>query len=39
MLNKENVTEVLKDVIYKDLEAMVGEEAMKKFDKKGWELD
>ena len=31
--------EILKDVIYKDLESMVGEDAMKKFDKKGWELD
>lgn len=31
--------EILKDVIYADLESMVGEEAMKKFDRKGWELD
>ena len=31
--------EILKDVIYADLEAMIGEEAMKKFDRKGWELD
>ena len=31
--------ELLKDVIYADLESMIGEDAMKKFDKKGWELD
>ena len=31
--------EILKDVIYTDLEAMIGEEAMKKFDRKGWDLD
>ena len=31
--------EILKDVIYADLEAMVGEDAMKKFDRKGWETD
>lgn len=31
--------EILKDVIYADLETMVGEEAIKKFDRKGWELD
>ena len=31
--------EILKDVIYADLEAMVSEDAMKKFDRKGWELD
>ena len=27
------------DVIYADLETMIGEEAMKKFDRKGWDLD
>ena len=31
--------EILKDVIYADLEAMTGEETMKKFDRKGWDLD
>ena len=31
--------DVLKDVIYDDLEHMVSEEAIKKFDKKGWDLD
>ena len=31
--------EILKDVIYADLEAMIGEDAMKKFDKKGWDID
>lgn len=31
--------EILKDVIYADLESMIGEEAMKKFDRKGWDLD
>ncbi len=31
--------EILKDVIYADLESMIGEDAMKKFDRKGWELD
>ena len=31
--------EILKDVIYADLETMIGEEAMKKFDRKGWDLD
>ena len=31
--------EILKDVIYADLETMIGEDAMKKFDRKGWDLD
>ena len=31
--------EILKDVIYADLEEMVGEDAMKKFDRKGWDID
>ena len=31
--------EILKDVIYADLEVLIGEEAMKKFDRKGWVLD
>jgi hypothetical protein len=31
--------EILKDVIYADLETMTGEDAMKKFDRKGWDLD
>ena len=31
--------EILKDVIYADLETMIGEDAMKKFDKKGWNID
>ena len=31
--------EILKDVIYADLETMVGEDAMKKFDRKGWDID
>ena len=31
--------EILKDVIYADLEEMIGEDAIKKFDRKGWELD
>ena len=31
--------EMLKDVIYADLETMVGEDAMKKFDKKGWDIN
>ena len=31
--------EILKDVIYADLEKLVGEDAMKKFDRKGWETD
>ena len=31
--------EILKDVIYTDLESMIGEDAMKKFDRKGWDLD
>ena len=31
--------EILKDVIYADLETMIGEDAIKKFDRKGWDLD
>lgn len=31
--------EILKDVIYADLENQISEEAMRKFDKKGWETD
>ena len=31
--------EILKDVIYADLETMIGEDAMKKFDRKGWDID
>lgn len=31
--------EILQDVIYADLETMVSEEAMKKFDRKGWDID
>lgn len=31
--------EILKDIIYADLNTMVSEDAMKKFDRKGWELD
>ena len=31
--------EVLKDVIYADLQDHISEEAIKKFDKKGWALD
>jgi hypothetical protein len=31
--------EILKDVIYADLESMIGEDAMKKFDRKGWDID
>ena len=31
--------DILKDVIYADLEQQVSEDAMRKFDKKGWELD
>ena len=31
--------EILKDVIYADLEKQVSEDAMRKFDKKGWETD
>lgn len=30
--------DILKDVIYSDLSALVSEENIKKFDKKGWEL-
>ena len=29
--------DILKDVIYADLSELVSEEAMKKFDKKGWD--
>ena len=31
--------DILKDVIYADLESVLSEEAMKKFDKKGWDID
>ena len=31
--------EILKDVIYADLETMISEDAIKKFDKKGWKID
>lgn len=31
--------DILKDVIYADLETQISEEAMRKFDKKGWETD
>ena len=31
--------DILKDVIYADLENMVSEDAIKKFDKKGWNID
>ena len=31
--------EILRNVIYADLVQLVSEESMKKFDKKGWELD
>lgn len=31
--------EILKDVIYADLEKQISEEAIRKFDKKGWEID
>ena len=31
--------EILKDVIYADLEELISEDAIKKFDKKGWKLD
>ena len=30
--------DILKDVIYADLSLLVSEEAMRKFDKKGWEI-
>ncbi|MBQ1329319.1 MAG: DUF4080 domain-containing protein [Mogibacterium sp.] len=31
--------DILKDVIYADLETMISEDALKKFDKKGWDID
>ena len=31
--------DILKEVIYADLETMISEDAIKKFDKKGWDLD
>ena len=31
--------DILKDVIYADLEMMISEDAIKKFDKKGWDID
>ena len=31
--------DILKDVIYADLETMISEDAIKKFDKKGWDID
>lgn len=31
--------DILKEVIYSDLEAMVSEDVMKKFDKKGWDIE
>ena len=31
--------EILKDVIYADLEAQISEEAIRKFDRKGWDIE
>lgn len=31
--------DILKDVIYADLETMISEDAIKKFDRKGWDID
>ena len=31
--------DILKDVIYTDLESMISEDALRKFDKKGWNVD
>ena len=31
--------DILKDVIYTDLEAMISEDTLRKFDKKGWNVD
>ena len=31
--------EILKDIIYADLSELVSEDAMKKFDKKGWDIE
>ena len=31
--------DILKDVIHADLETMISEDAIKKFDKKGWDID
>ena len=31
--------DILKDVIYADLETMISEDAIRKFDRKGWDID